>query len=175
MASIRRVVTAERDGKAIPVIDGDISRITESGIPGLDTYTVWATDDIPTVPVVEGGSDAAAEVVDFFPGARGSRFIVCTYPPGVGTEPYQAPESTGDGMEPNVEIDESMMHATVTVDYGIVLEGEMWLDLGHGQPEIHLRPGDCVVQNGTLHAWRNRGSDVCRMAFVIIGAQEAGA
>ena len=53
-----------------------------------------------------------------------------------------------------------------------VLSGEIWLELDDG--EIHLRPGDCVVQNGTRHAWRNRSGAPCSMAIVLIGASHAG-
>jgi mannose-6-phosphate isomerase-like protein (cupin superfamily) len=62
------------------------------------------------------------------------------------------------------------MHMTDTVDYGIVLSGEIWLELDDGA-KVHLKPGDCVVQNGTHHAWRNRGSVPCLMAFVMIGTK----
>jgi quercetin dioxygenase-like cupin family protein len=62
------------------------------------------------------------------------------------------------------------MHTTDTVDYGIVLEGEVWLELDDGQ-QIHLHPHDVVVQNGTRHAWRNRSDKPVRMAFVLIGAR----
>jgi quercetin dioxygenase-like cupin family protein len=66
--------------------------------------------------------------------------------------------------------DDSMMHATDTVDYGVVLAGEMWMELDDGV-EVHLGAGDCVVQNGTWHGWRNRGDRPCVMAFVVVGAE----
>jgi quercetin dioxygenase-like cupin family protein len=58
------------------------------------------------------------------------------------------------------------MHRTDTVDYGIVLEGEieMWLDAD----DIHLTQGDVIVQQQTNHAWVNRSGASCRMAFVLI-------
>jgi quercetin dioxygenase-like cupin family protein len=55
------------------------------------------------------------------------------------------------------------------VDYAIVLEGDVWLELDDGE-EIHLKPHDVVVQNGTRHAWRNKGATPAKMAFVLIGA-----
>ena len=67
------------------------------------------------------------------------------------------------------EMDNPGMHTTDTVDYGIVLEGEVWLELDDGK-QVHLRPHDVVVQNGTRHAWRNKSDKPVKMAFVLIGA-----
>ena len=61
------------------------------------------------------------------------------------------------------------MHRTKTVDYGIVLEGEMTLIVDHG--ETTIRTGDIVIQNGTNHAWANRSDKLCRMAFILIDGQ----
>lgn len=58
------------------------------------------------------------------------------------------------------------MHRTQTVDYGIVLEGEITMVLDRG--ETALQAGDVVIQNGTNHAWANRSGKICRMAFVLI-------
>ena len=62
------------------------------------------------------------------------------------------------------------MHTTDTIDYDIILSGELWMELDDGM-EVHLKPGDCVIQNGTRHAWRNRSSESCIMASVMIGAK----
>jgi mannose-6-phosphate isomerase-like protein (cupin superfamily) len=62
------------------------------------------------------------------------------------------------------------MHTTHTVDYGVVISGEMHLELDDGK-QVHLRPGDCVVQNGTRHAWRNLSGREAVMAFVAVGAK----
>jgi carboxymethylenebutenolidase len=55
--------------------------------------------------------------------------------------------------------------------YGIVLSGEIDLELD-AHTEIHLKAGDCIIQNGTRHAWRNRGAEACTIAFIIIGATQ---
>ena len=67
------------------------------------------------------------------------------------------------------EMDSPGMHTTDTVDYGIVLEGEVWLELDDGK-EVHLRQHDVIVQNGTRHAWRNKSDKPVKLAFVLIGA-----
>jgi quercetin dioxygenase-like cupin family protein len=67
-----------------------------------------------------------------------------------------------------VEPDTPGMHTTNTIDFEYVISGEVWLELDDGV-EIHLRPGDTVVQNGTRHAWRNKGTESCRMVLCMIG------
>ena len=62
------------------------------------------------------------------------------------------------------------MHWTKTVDYAMVLAGE--IDMLLDESEVHLKAGDVVVQQGTNHAWVNRGKDTCRIAFVLIDAEE---
>jgi uncharacterized cupin superfamily protein len=61
---------------------------------------------------------------------------------------------------------EPFMHRTETIDYGLVLEGEIFLLLDDS--EAHLRAGDVVIQRGTLHAWENRSDRLARMAFVLV-------
>jgi uncharacterized cupin superfamily protein len=58
------------------------------------------------------------------------------------------------------------MHRTRSIDYGIVLEGEIYMILDDS--EVHLRAGDIVVQRGTDHAWENRSNQVARMAFILV-------
>jgi quercetin dioxygenase-like cupin family protein len=60
------------------------------------------------------------------------------------------------------------MHTTPTIDYGIVLEGEIWLELDDGHT-VHLEKHDVFVQNATRHAWRNKSATPTKMAFVLIG------
>lgn len=64
----------------------------------------------------------------------------------------------------------SPMHRTSTIDYGIVLEGEVVMLLPRGQ-EVHLKPGDIVVQRGTDHAWQNKSGRPARMAFVLLDGE----
>jgi quercetin dioxygenase-like cupin family protein len=68
-------------------------------------------------------------------------------------------------LEPGTE----GMHTTDTIDFEYVIEGEVWLELDDGV-EVHLRAGDTVVQNGTRHAWHNKGSVPCRMVLCMVGA-----
>ncbi len=70
------------------------------------------------------------------------------------------------------EMDNPGMHTTNTVDYGIVLEGEIRLELDDGK-QVHLKPHDIVIQNGTRHAWRNKGDKPVKIAFIMVGARRS--
>ena len=77
--------------------------------------------------------------------------------------------TTHRAPKPLADPDRPGMHATPTLDFDIVLSGTVGLELDQG--EVTLRPGDVVVQNGTLHRWHNRGSVPAMIAVVAVGAQ----
>lgn len=158
----RRVVTGlADDGTARVVSDGPAPCVlTDERAPGYETVHLWATDDVPAVP--GDGADPTHSGQAFFPGPKGSRFFVNVFPPGMGTAPPDGPAS------PEL----IFMHVTRTVDYGIVLHGELTLVLDSGE-EVTLRAGDTVVQNGTMHGWRNASAAPATVAFVVLGAEEA--
>jgi quercetin dioxygenase-like cupin family protein len=142
---MRRVVTGHTEsGKSIFVSDGEPPRI-DIRPSGNEITEVWATQGTPVIPVTQG--DPTIETSSFFPGIGDTSLKIMRMPPGA----------------------ESGMHTSDTIDYGIVLSGEVCLELDDGE-EVHLKQGDCVVQNGTRHNWRNRGSEVCVIAFVLTGA-----
>lgn len=64
----------------------------------------------------------------------------------------------------------SMMHRTRSLDYAIVLSGEIDMLLDDG--EVHLKAGDVLVQQATNHAWVNRSKEICRIAFILMGSEE---
>ena len=76
---------------------------------------------------------------------------------------------TRPGRVEVLEPDHPGMHTTHTVDFDLVVSGEVWLELDDGA-EVHLRAGDGVVQNGTRHAWRNRSDQPCVIAVALVGA-----
>ena len=73
------------------------------------------------------------------------------------------------GAAKYMERDHPGMHTTDTIDFEYIISGEIWLELDDGK-EVHIRAGDTVIQNGTRHAWHNRGSEPCRMVICLIGA-----
>jgi hypothetical protein len=76
-------------------------------------------------------------------------------------------------MARHFERDTPGMHTSDSVDYGVVIRGEIILELDDGKT-VHPRQGDCVVQNGTCHRWRNALSEPALMAFVLIGGKREG-
>jgi quercetin dioxygenase-like cupin family protein len=81
-------------------------------------------------------------------------------------------EQIWPGMASHMEPDNPGMHTTDSIDYEFVISGEVFLELDDGE-EVHLKAGDTVVQNGTRHAWRNKGTEPYRMVVCLIGARRA--
>jgi mannose-6-phosphate isomerase-like protein (cupin superfamily) len=75
------------------------------------------------------------------------------------------------GLADHFEKEDPAMHKTNTVDYAVVYDGEIWLELDDAKT-IHLKKGDVVVQNGTRHAWRNKGAAPVTMLFFLNGAKD---
>ncbi len=171
---LRRVVTGRnRAGKAIMVQNGVSPRIvTTETLPGLALVEVWATDKIPTWPV--DPVDLTTTMQSFVPGPGGTRFRVVQFP-GVSNRAFDQEAFRREysvkapGLAEAMELQDSGMHTTDTVDYGVVISGEITLELDDGA-KVSLKQGDCVVQNGTRHAWRNSSTTPCVMAFVLVGA-----
>ncbi len=177
---MRRVVTGlTQSGKSIFVSDGEPPRNIKA--EGLDSeiFEVWGTDGIPTIPVEEG--DPTVEMTSFIPPSGGTRLRISRIP---GTKEVERATEAGVDIaavqqerrakRPDFAVvhekEDPGMHTTDTIDYGIVLSGEIWLELDDGA-EVHLQQGDCVIQNGTRHAWRARSPEPCVMAWILVGAE----
>jgi mannose-6-phosphate isomerase-like protein (cupin superfamily) len=175
---IRRVVTVKnKNGKSMVALDGPSpAERALKHTPGFVSRPMWFTR-APT-RMSSDRSDAALGTKTLLPGPGESSFMVVTFPPDSvfggpdfnpalsGAEFLEAVPGIADRMEP----DNPGMHSTPTVDYGIVLDGEVWLELDDGET-VHLKQHDVVVQNGARHAWRNKGNKPVTMAFVLVGAQ----
>lgn len=172
---IRRVVTGhDGDGRAVFVDDQEVDATTVSLSPGSEYHRLWGGNAPPSFPDDGAQPDPGA----FFPPVGGYRFLVFSVPPGArhDIEPPADPDAALaemderlPGLRDHMEPDSPGMHTTATIDFEIVLEGEIWLELDDGA-EVHLRPGDSVVQNGTRHAWRNKGEVTARLVAFIVGA-----
>lgn len=143
-------------------------------IPGMVSRLVWATGSQPNLPSDE--MDPTPQVTNFVPAPGETRFLIVTFPPdSVFASPnfdekaaIQENLAVCPGLAERFEPDG--MHATPTIDYGIVLDGEIWLELDEGRSS-HLRQHDVVIQNGTRHAWRNKSNRTATLAFVLVGMQ----
>lgn len=171
---IRRVVTGhDASGKSVFLADEVIAPITISLFPGMRTHEMWSTDGSRAVP----HRGPFPGVPTYFPGRDGSVFRLFVFPPqgqgGRGAVDVEAGlaemRAKLPGLAEHLELDNPGMHTTDSVDYGIVISGEIHLELDDGAT-VRLTPGCAVVQNGTRHAWRNRSSEPAVMAFVLLGA-----
>jgi mannose-6-phosphate isomerase-like protein (cupin superfamily) len=172
----RRVVTGHgEDGRPRIVEDAPLPRYVErEAIPGMSDGVVWATgaDDGDTV----GAGDPAAAVVSVVPGPGETRFLTVTLPPAAAFEsPDFDPEAAAaedakviPGLAELFDPEDPGMHTTPTVDYVIVLDGEVTLVLD-GDEQTVVRQGDIVIQDGTRHAWRNLSDAPATLATVMIG------
>ena len=145
MTEIRRVITGhDEQGKAIVVRDSAIPNLPE--MHGVELMSLWSTDRTPADNV--GGEDTAFVADTAIPPlSNGTIFRIVDFPPG----------------------NDAFMHRTETVDYAIVMSGE--IDMQLDDSEVHVTAGDVLVQRGTNHAWANRGTETCRIAFILVDAE----
>jgi hypothetical protein len=173
----RRVVTGIRGGRSVVLSDGPPPNVhAYAGWPGFMTSVIWATAPIPQVPPAPD-PEAAPPGLMVPPGPGETRLMIVRFPPdSVFADPrFDAERLAGEqafhlkGLAERFESEDPGMHLTDSLDYDIVLDGEIWLELDDGHT-THLRHGDVVVQGGGRHAWRNKSSSATTMAFVLIGA-----
>lgn len=176
--TVRRVVTGKSGGKSVIVSDGGTRRAKVfKNIPGQSAALIWSTPATPTLPI--DGADVISEKSTYLPLQPGeTRLEIVTFAPNSVMMSIDPAAAFGEFAEhlpdlaATMEPDSPGMHTTQSVDYGIVLEGDLWLEVDDGK-EVHLKPHDVVVQNGTRHAWRNKGDKPVKVAFVLIGAKKS--
>jgi hypothetical protein len=180
-ANFRRIVTGhDTQGRAIISSDGPPpAQFAIRSVPGLVFNEVWRTADCPAL--IDNGDDPTDVPLNLLPAARGSLIRVLDIPPGNihETDASAAAQSfaeigashtvTGAGKTIGGKPAHPFMHRTETVDYGILLSGEIWLIVDTG--EVKLNPGDIVIQRGTNHAWSNRSDRPARLIFILLGGR----
>ena len=172
---IRRVVTGhDADGRAVIASDERVAGYEPPIMPGSEFHQLWGGDEAPRFP--DDGSRPATSA--YFPPVGGFRFGVFTLPPAGSDGPpadldvaaeLAALEQNLPGLMAHMEPRDPGMHTTATIDFEVVLSGQVVLELDDGV-EVTLEPGDTVVQNGTRHRWHNRGAEPARLAVCIVGA-----
>ena len=159
--AVRRVVTGHTAaGAAVVVSDAEVAKIL-IGEGGSATTLIWSRDDPGRFP--DDGSQPPMSAA--FPPPGGSAVAVMELAPD-GNEFH---EFVRGALQPWADPEEPGMHRTATLDYDVVLEGTVGLELDNGV-EVTLKPGDVVVQNGTRHRWHNRGTTIARLLAVTLGA-----
>lgn len=173
---VRRVVTGhDGDGKSIIISDGPADNIkTMADMPGLALTDLWETKGAPASN--DGSADAADRPVHLEPPRNGSILRIVEFPPDSRwrhlTDGKAGFDSIGAGHAQDAHSSDPMMHKTATIDYIIVLKGEIYAVLD--KTETRLKPGDVFIQRGTNHSWSVRGEEPCLIAAVLIAAAPIG-
>jgi mannose-6-phosphate isomerase-like protein (cupin superfamily) len=150
----RRVVTGHTaDGVSVVVSDGPVPVSRSLPDDGVEFHEIWSTEGAPARIVAVEASEPTERTLAVPPPPRGTKIRINEFAPGHLDE---------RGLQ-------SPVHRTASVDYGIVLEGEITLVLDDS--EVTLRAGDVVVQRGTDHAWANRGEVTARVVFVLVDGE----
>ena len=181
MTQIRRVVTGhDASGKAVVLSDGPVPTVHSNPIrPGQLSFEVWKTHAMPvTIDAAQPEPTAGARSLQ--PPCHGTLFRISVVPPESEQTRNLTPEEARDLFRKSGAGEAStfgrggrhpMMHRTETVDYAVVLEGEITLLLDDG--DVHLKAGDVVIQRGTSHAWSNRSGKNVKMLYVLIDGKFA--
>ncbi|HET7764676.1 MAG TPA: cupin domain-containing protein [Burkholderiales bacterium] len=171
----RRVVTGhDASGRAVVLFDGESPhRFVLEKAGGLELTEIWETRSSPADN--SGAGDAGDHERRIEPVGGGSVFRIIVYPPDSARlrtlDPDRFFHAMGAQAASAATRRHPGMHKTDTVDYCVVLSGEIWAVLDEG--EVLLRAGDVLVQRGTNHAWSNRTEKPCAIAFVLIAARPA--
>ena len=173
-ADVRRVVTTiDASDKAVVLLDGANPHRRVRPHAQTVSRLLWVTDRTPAD--LSGSGDRAAIEIGIMPPRGGSVFRIVDFPPDTtamrALDPATMHASLGDGAPRRGRPPRHpAMHRTRTIDYAVVMSGE--IDMLLDDSEIHLKAGDVLVQQGTNHAWVNRGTEPCRIAFILIDAEE---
>jgi mannose-6-phosphate isomerase-like protein (cupin superfamily) len=172
---IRRIVTGhDEQGHSVFVSDDFAPRAQSfASIPGHAMAQLWTTPALPAL--LEQSRDPTLDRASLIPSQGGTSIAMFDFPPDTvmqnpvdGVQAFNELSAALPGLIDTFEPENPGMHTTATIDYGIILEGEMWLELDNGQSRL-VKAGDVVIQNGTRHAWRNKSERTARALFVMIG------
>lgn len=148
---IRRVITGHDMNNVAKVMSDAPATNAKRPGSGVVSTLMWVTDSAPAkIPAGDNFEDMGARIVGTAPAPKGTRFCVIDFPPG----------------------NHPGMHRTETIDYVIVLEGEIEMDMDDST--VKLKQGDIMIQRGTNHAWANRSDKRARVAFVLVDAEPLG-
>jgi mannose-6-phosphate isomerase-like protein (cupin superfamily) len=172
-AEIRRIVTGiDKDNKAVVLFDSSLT--LKPGGSGNPAANLWMTDSLP--PGFSFKEDAATKPLGLSPPDNGTVIRIVEFPPlDPAKEAAMAPDfmmkvvgehAPARGLPPK----HPLMHRTRTVDYAIIMAGE--IDMMLDDAVVHVKAGDVVIQQATNHAWVNRGKEPCRIVFVLMDSEQ---
>jgi hypothetical protein len=170
---IRRVVTGhDAEGHAVIVENDNAKQVLAIGVPEHGVTDLWKTTSTPAIN--EGYADPCVGNLTLPPPPNGTVFRIVEFPPDRNFLPKidqkSAFSALGDeAAESLTGRADVVMHRTASIDYAIVIDGEIWAFMDKG--ETCLRRGDVLVQRGTNHGWSNRGDHPALVAFVLVAAE----
>jgi mannose-6-phosphate isomerase-like protein (cupin superfamily) len=172
-SDIRRVVTGlDTDNKAVVLFDSRMP--LQAGPLGLRATNLWVTNSYPLGFSFK--EDTSSIPVGVSPLDNGTKFRVVEFPPlDPATESKMEPGGLMKAVGPVAPargrpVTHPLMHRTRSVDYAVVLSGE--IDMRLDDSVVHLKPGDTIVQQATNHAWVNHGTETCRILFVLMDSKQ---
>jgi mannose-6-phosphate isomerase-like protein (cupin superfamily) len=175
--TFRRIVTGH-DTQGNAIIISDAPPVFSQLAGGPTFFEVWHTLETPALIHPQPDEQSETSLV-LPPPKNGTRIRVIEFPPegeeirklsrSDAADKFRSMGDENASTVHKVGAPHPLMHKTKTVDYGIVLEGEITMVLD--TVETIIKAGDIVIQNGTNHAWANRSASICRMAFVLIDGE----
>ena len=175
--NVRRVVTGhDASGKSVFVSDATVEPVAPMVLPEFQAHLLWGGDEAPQFP----DDGTMPEWHTYFPPIGGFRFGLFSLAPDTTAAPATPDmeaavadtEAKFPGLLGYMDQSDPGMHTTDTIDFEVVLDGTIVLELDDGA-EVTLHRGDTVVQNGTRHRWRNPGDKPALLALFICGASHA--
>lgn len=150
----RRVVTGHTsDGVSVVLSDGPVPVSRDLPEDGVSFHEIWNTEGAPARITATENTEPTERDLTVPPPHRGTKIRINEFRPGHIDE---------HGLQ-------SPVHRTASIDYGIILDGEITLVLDDS--EVTVRAGDIIIQRGTDHAWVNRGTTTARVAFILVDAE----
>jgi hypothetical protein len=168
---IRRVVTGlDANNHAVVLFDSKIPLKADS--PVISSTNFWITDQTPPAMSKE---DTANRPIGVSPPDNGTKFRIVEFAPlDAATLAKLPPEMLMKGVNhppaKGIPVKHPMMHRTRTLDYAMILSGE--IDMMLDDTSVHLKQGDVIVQQATNHGWVNHGTQPCRILFVLMDSKE---
>lgn len=173
---MRRIVTGhDSSGASVIVSDTDVETVNFKNASNASFHRIYGIDQSLSLP----NNGIAPKYTQFFPPIGGIRFLAYTILPGDAINKlsisdretlFQEYEEKLPGLGSHMEIKNAGMHTSDTIDFIYIAEGTVSLELDGGAI-VDLAKGDTIVQNGTRHAWRNRGTVPCQLIITIIGVE----
>jgi mannose-6-phosphate isomerase-like protein (cupin superfamily) len=172
-SEIHRVVTGlDANDRSTTLVDN--VETLRSGASGIPSFNLWITDSAP--PSLSFKEDMGLRKIGLTPPESGTSFRVIEFPPVndanlAKMDPNFMMKIVGEKAPARgVAVSNPLMHRTRTLDYAIIMSGE--IDMMLDDKTVHLKAGDIVVQQATNHAWLNHGTEPCRVIFILMDSKQ---